>query len=100
MSRLVDLKLMGPNLPKKEGHEYRSDMFEQIPDIYVDSCEHEPVPSLDVSNINATIMKKDNNERKLSLSTKELIYKQNNDTFCSTVLRLINVKKCLWINIL
>ena len=32
-------------------------MFEQLPDVYVDSSEHEPVPSVDVSNINATIMK-------------------------------------------
>ena len=51
-------------------------MFEQLPDIYVDSSKHEPALSVDVSNTNVTIMKKENSkdkEIKMSLSTKELI---------------------------
>ena len=45
------------HLPEKEGYEYGYTMFEQLPDIYVDSSQHEPAASVDVSNINATIMK-------------------------------------------
>ena len=70
-------------------------MYEQLPDIYVDSSKHEPAPSVDVSNISATIMRKENDKDKeiqLSLSLKEPIDTQNNDTFCSTMLKLINDK--------
>ena len=60
-------------------------MFEQLPDIYFDSSKHEQDPSVEVSNINATIMKEENDEDKeiqLSLSAEEIIDKQNKDTFC------------------
>ena len=43
--------------------------------IYVDSCKHEPVLSVDVLNIDVTVMKDENNEDKgiqLSLSIKKL----------------------------
>ena len=47
-------------------------MFEQLPDIYIESSKHEPALAVDVSNIGVTIMKKENRqdkEIKLSLST-------------------------------
>ena len=84
------------------GYEYGYATFEQLPDIYVDGNKHEPAQSVDVSNTNVTIMKEKNNEDKetqLSLSTKVLIEGWNNDTFCSTMLKLIRDKKCLQINI-
>ena len=40
-------------------------MFEQLPDIYVDSCDHEPVPAIDISSIddtNDTVAQKEANE--------------------------------------
>ena len=66
------------------------------PDIYFDSSKHEPALSVDVSNIDVTVIKEDNNEDKeiqLSLSTKELIDGQNNDTFSNSMLKIINDKK-------
>ena len=68
-------------------------------DIYVDSSKHKPVPPVNVSSVNATEVtevKEERDEDKevhLSLSTKELIDAQSNDTFCSTILKLINDKK-------
>ena len=49
-------------------------MFEQLADIYVDSSKHEPAPSIDAANINASIIKGGNDEDKeiqLPLSTKK-----------------------------
>ena len=86
----------GTEFAWKEGYEYGFATFEELPNIYVESSEHIPAPSVDVSKINATIMKEDNDEDKeveLSLSIKELIDVQNNDTLCSTKLKLINDKK-------
>ena len=54
-------------------------MFEQLPDTHVESSKHEPALSVNVSNVNATIMEGENYEHKeihLSLSTKELIDEQ------------------------
>ena len=71
-------------------------MFEQLPDIYVDSRKHEPAISVDVSNIDITVMKNTNREEseiQLSLMTKEVIDEQNKDTFCSTLLKLMNDKR-------
>ena len=51
-------------------------MFEQLPDTYVDSSTHKPTLSIDTLNIDATVVKEENNDDKeiqLSLSTKELI---------------------------
>ena len=39
-------------------------MFKQLPDICVDSSKHEPASSVDVSNIDATRMKKENSKDK------------------------------------
>ena len=47
---------MESNIPVKEGYEYGYVMFEQLTDIYVDSREHEPVPFVDMSNLDAPIM--------------------------------------------
>ena len=66
-----------------------------MPDIYVDST-HEPAISVDISNIDVTVVKEENNKDKeiqLLISTKELIDGKNNDTFCFTMLNLINEKK-------
>ena len=71
-------------------------MFEQLPDIHVESSKHEPFPSVNVLNINATIMKNENDENKkikLSLSTKELIHAQNNHTFSYFLFYYIKVNK-------
>ena len=65
-------------------------MLEQLVDIYADGSKHEPSISVNIANINATIMNEENDEEKeihLSLITKELIDEQNNDTFCSTKLK-------------
>ena len=102
LSRLINLELMELNFPEKESWEYGYGMFGQLPDRCGDSSEHGPAPYVDVSNRNTTIMKGKNDKDKeiqLSLSTKELINAQNTDTFCSTMLKLINGKKCHQINI-
>ena len=57
LAKLIDLKLMEMNSPEKEGYMYRCTMFEQLPDICVDSSKHEPALSVDVSNIDVTMMK-------------------------------------------
>ena len=69
-------------------------MFEQLPDIYVDSKKYKPAPLVNVSHIIAIVMKEGkwykDTEIHLSLSMKELIDAKSNDTFCSTKLKLIN----------
>ena len=52
--------------------------------------KHKPVAFVNVSSVNATIMK---GEIQLSFSMKELIDVQSNDTFCCTLLKLINDNK-------
>ena len=37
-------------------------LFEQLSDIYVDSSKHKPVPPVNVSNIDATVVKEDRGE--------------------------------------
>ena len=98
MSVLINLKLTEPS-PQKDGYEYGYTVFEQLPDIYVDSSKCKLSFSVDLSSIDATndttmkmIGSKDIQVH-LSLSTEELIDGQNNDTFCTTVVRLINDKK-------
>ena len=96
VSVLINLDLTELNSP--EGYEYGYAVFEQLPDIYVDSSKHEPVlpVNVNVSNIFATIIKEEsskNIEIKLSLSPQELSDEQKNDTFCSTMLKFINDKK-------
>ena len=54
LSRLIYLELTEPNPSEKEGNKYGYAMFEQLPDIHVDSSTHNPVPPIDISNINAT----------------------------------------------
>ena len=81
---------------EKEGYEYGYAMFEQLPDIYVDSSKHKPVLAVDVSNISITITKQEfskDKENQLSLSTKELIDEKNNNTFSSIILKLIKDMK-------
>ena len=95
LSRLLDLELTEPHSPEKEGYkyEYGYAMFEQLLDIYHDSSKYEPALSVDVLNIDVTVRKDENKKDKaikLSLITKELIDGQNSDTFCSTMLKLIN----------
>ena len=63
-------------------------MFEQLPDIYVDSSKHKLVSPVNASNINATILKEEKGEDKeiqLSLSTKELIDAKSSYPFCSAL---------------
>ena len=55
---------MEPNLSEKEGYEYGNTMFEQLPDIYVDSNKYQSAPSADVSNGNDIEMKEENDEDK------------------------------------
>ena len=96
LSRLADLALTEQYLPGKEGYKYGYTMFEQLHDIYVDSSKCGPVLSVDVSYIDVSVMKKENSKVKgiqLGLSTKELINGQSNDTFCSTMLKLMNDKE-------
>ena len=41
-------------------------MFEQLPDIHVDSSEHNPIPPIDISTINAAnrnVVQKEDNEK-------------------------------------
>ena len=47
---------MEPNSPEKEGYIYGYAMFEQLSDVYVDSSKHETAPSVEVANINTTII--------------------------------------------
>ena len=71
-------------------------MFKQLPDTYVDSSKHKPVSLVNVSNVNATVMKQERDggeEVHFSVHMEEPIDPQNNDTFCSTILNLINDKK-------
>ena len=59
LSRLIGLELTEPNLPEKEGNDYGYAMSEHLPDIYDDRSTCEPAYSVDVSNVNATIMKEE-----------------------------------------
>ena len=74
-------------------------MFEQLSEIHVDSSKHSPVLLIKSFNINATnnnFVKKEDNEYAevhLSLSPKELINEQNNDTFIATISKLGSDKK-------
>ena len=68
-------------------------------DIYVDSGKHEPALSLNKSGIddrNDVITKKEKNDNEgtqLSVSTEELIDGQNNETFCTAILKLVHDNK-------
>ena len=67
---------MEPNLPEQEGYEYGYAYVWTATDTYADSSKCEPVLSVEALNINATIMKEEDDEDKeiqLSLNTKELI---------------------------
>ena len=72
-------------------------MFESLPNIHDDSSKH--VPPVGISSIHATNDNTVQNENiknaeiHLSLSTKELTGRQNNDTFCMTILKTIDEKK-------
>ena len=44
MSRLINLELAELNLSEKEGYEYGCAMFEQLPDIYVDTSKDKSAP--------------------------------------------------------
>ena len=74
-------------------------MFEQLPDIHVASSKHNPILPVNISNINATknnvVQKKDiqNTNILLSLSSKELINRQNSYIFCLTILKSVDDKK-------
>ena len=67
-------------------------MSEQLTKIPVDSSRHNPMPPVDISNINITnnsnkqITDTENTGPHLSLTTKELIDGQCNDIFCTTIL--------------
>ena len=63
---------MEPNLREKEGHEYGYAMLEQLLEIYIDSNKHEPNISVNISNINTTIIKEENSENKEYLQKKLL----------------------------
>ena len=54
MSWLINLELTEPNPAEKEGYEYGYAMFEHLPDVYVNSRKHEPVPCVGISNVDAT----------------------------------------------
>ena len=64
LSGLIDLELADLNLPEKEGYEYGYIIFKQVPDIYVDSCKHKPVPHVNVPNVNAMVVKEERGEDK------------------------------------
>ena len=84
---------------EKEGYEYEYAILGELLDIYIDGNKHEPVSSKDISSIDAINMTvtehivNGNNEIHLSLSTEELIDEQINDTFCTTIIKLINDKE-------
>ena len=61
LSRLINLELTESNLPEI-CYEYGYTMFEQLPDLYVDSSKHKPIPLVNVSNINATVMNQEKGE--------------------------------------
>ena len=52
----------------KEGFEYKYAMFEQLPDINVDSNKHNPALSVDLSIIDVTVMKEENNKKHLAVT--------------------------------
>ena len=102
LSRLTHLESTELNLTEKEGYEYGYAMFEQLPDVYVDSSKYESALCVDVSNIddtNDTIMKMECNEdteSQLWLSTEQLTDGQNNDTTsCAIVLKFTTDEKML-----
>ena len=70
-----------------------------MPDIYLDISKYEQVLPVNVSNTDATndtVVRKKSNENaelQLSLCTEELIDGQNNDTFCSTISKLLSDKR-------
>ena len=74
-------------------------MFETLPDIHVDSSKHIPIPFVGISNtyaINYSNVQNENDkntEIHLSLSSKELTDIRNDNTFCATMLKIINDKK-------
>ena len=68
-------------------------MFKQLPDIYTGTSKYK---SLNISNIDAAVLKEGRGkdmEIQLSLSTKEMNGAQSNDTFYSTMVKLIKDKK-------
>ena len=72
LSKLFDLEFTEPNSPGKEGCMYGYAIFEQLPDIYVDSIKCEPTLTCSCIKHQVTIMKKENskcNGVQLSLST-------------------------------
>ena len=58
------LELTELKLPEKEAYKYGHAMFEQLPDIYVDSSKHKQAPSINVLHLSATVMKEGKGEDK------------------------------------
>ena len=83
LSKLINLEINEINLPEREDFEYRYAMFEQLQIVYVDSSKHEPALFVKLSSIDATY---DN-------VIEELTEGQNNDTFCTAIVQVINDRK-------
>ena len=86
LPRLAGLNLMQPNPPVIEGHEYKYNIFEPLPEINVSSSKSTPVPSITLTSTGTNNQNEDV-EMHFSLSLEKLINMQNNDNLCKAIMK-------------
>ena len=97
--QLPDLDLKEPNTSKIEFHEYGYTIFKPLPNIDDSSSKNSPLSSVTIANVeikdhnNTAVVRDEGIEAHLSLNPDKLIHMQNDDTFCRTIIKLMNKKK-------